>query len=411
MEIEYNMSQALLTLPKILLITILLLIAFIALSTKKHQGRIGLYLMLSLPLTLCLEYFGYPFSEIPLIIILVGAPPFHNWLIDLYSNYKFTGILLGFVAITYLYLNQTCYSSIAPLMILFGVWMMIGGILQGMICKAIPQFFMSIHQIVFGILFITSIISELRLLFFYLLIPSILSLLTINYIYNSTSKKPNESLHELDGLSNVIGTDNASTLIAYLIIFSLVSFSAEIFMQMGVKGNSEFIALGSITVFIAAGSLAVFFRNYALVFEGLSKNNTNSGGLQKFALILSSSLSILFSLAPVWSLSLFSFVYEVQPSEFESLNILLLIALLSVFISLVVAKSIKTGKIKSWTTGYTSIEDISSKGEVFTLWGEIFKPFYNYKIPDDKISSSLERTNPIILLAIFISLAIIGVLI
>ena len=399
-------------LPGNLPLVALALLIFLALSTKKNQGRIGLYVIIALSLTLILEYLGYPFAGAPLVIMLVGALPFQKWLPDMYSNYKSAGVLVAFTAVVFLNENLASYAAIAPLLLLLGALTTIVGVFQCMISRRFADLFSTIHQITFGLLLVSASVKELDALFSYLLLPAVLSLSVINYVHDSLNEKTGNGMFEFGGLSTVMRVEAASTLATYLVLFSLVSMGAEVLMQMGIEGSIGFILLGCAMLFAAAASLAGFFRSYTLVFEGLSNSSVTSGGSQKFAVALVSASNLLIALVPTWPLLAFSLVSGGKPPQFEALNNLLLVMLVATLLSAVVMGGAKPGKIKSWMTGYTTVDDLQgSRGEIFTAWREIFKPVYDIRIPDDGVSQALEKTNPLILLALIVMLAIIGVMI
>jgi len=94
------------------------------------------------------------------------------------------------------------------------------------------------------------------------------------------------------------------------------------------------------------------------------------------------------------------------------MNNLLLVMLVATLLSAVIVGGGKPGKVKSWMTGYATVEDLQgSKGEIFTAWREIFRSVYNIRIPDDGVSRTLDRINPLMLLVLIVVLAIIGVMI
>jgi hypothetical protein len=399
-------------LPVNLPLVALALLVVLALSSKKNQGRVGLYVIIALSLTLILEYFGYPFAGAPLVLMLVGALPFQKWLPDMYSNYKSAGVLVAFTAVVFLNENLASYAAVAPLLLLLGALTTIVGVFQCMISRRFADLFSTIHQIAFGLLLVSASVKELDALFSYLLLPAVISLSVINHVHDSLNEKTGNGMFEFGGLSTVMRVEAASTLATYLVLFSLLSMGAEVLVQMGVEGSIGFILLGCVMLFAAASSLAVFFRSYTLVFEGFSNSSIISGGSQKFAVALVSAGNLLIALVPMWPLLAFSLVSGGKPPQFEALNSLLLIMLVATILSVVVMGGAKPGKIKSWMTGYTTVDDLQgSRGEIFTAWREIFKPVYDIRIPDDGVSQALEKTNPLILLALIVMLAIIGVII
>jgi hypothetical protein len=183
-------------------------------------------------------------------------------------------------------------------------------------------------------------------------------------------------------------------------------------MQIGMTGNIEFILLGCTTLFVAAASLAAFFRNYTLIYEGLSKSDVQSNNTQKFAVSALLAGNLVTALIPVSSLGIFSFVGGWQPPEFDTLNTLLLITLTAIILSIIIVMSVKPDKAKSWTTGYTSVDELhESRGEIFTLWKEIFKPIYDIKVPDDRASETVGRINPVIILVMLVMLVVLGAIV
>ena len=390
----------------------LALLLVLALSARKNQGRIGLYVIIATSLTFILEYLGYSFAGAPLVLMLVGALPFQKWLPDMYSNYKSVGVLVAFTAVVFLNEHLASYAAIAPLLLLLGALTTIVGVFQCMISRRFADLFSTIHQIVFGLLLVSASVKELDALFSYLLIPAVLSLSVINYVHDSLNEKTGNGMFEFGGLSTVMRVEAASILTTYLVLFSLVSMGAEVLVQMGIEGSIGFTLLGCAMLFVAAALLAAFFRGYTLVFEGPSKSNVVSGGSQKLAVALVSAGSLLLALIPTWPLLAFSLVNGGEPPEFEALNNLLMVMLIAASLSAVIMGGEKPGQIKSWMTGYATVDDLQgSRGEIFTAWREIFKPAYDIRIPDDGVSQAIEKTNPLILLVIIIMLAIIGVMI
>jgi hypothetical protein len=86
--------------------------------------------------------------------------------------------------------------------------------------------------------------------------------------------------------------------------------------------------------------------------------------------------------------------------------------LVAVVLSAVFTWGMKSGKTKSWMTGYASVEDLKgSRGEIFTSWKEIFKPIYDIGVPNDGVSQALERISPLIPLTLLVILAILVVIV
>jgi len=396
-------------LPGTLPLVSLALFIFIALSAKRCQKTLGLYMLIIIPLTFILQYLRYPFAALPLVLLLIGAPPFHKWFSDLYSNYRSTGVLVALTALTHLNAYQASYASLTSLLLFLGALMMIVGLFQCMVCKTFTELYSTSHRIVFGLLLVSASVSELRALFLYLLLPSIFTLSIIHFVHNSLAERTKKSgMFEFGGLSTGMKAQSACTLATYLILFTLVSLSSEIFMQIGISGNIEFILLGCITLFVAAASLAVFFRNYTLIYEGLSKSNIPSSSSQKFAVTALSAGNLVTALVPISSFSIFSSIGGLRPPEFEALNTLLLIVAAATILSAIIMVFAKPSKMRSWTTGYATLNELrESRGEIFTSWREIFEPIYAIKVPDDKASEIVGKINPII---IFVTLAVFAVI-
>jgi hypothetical protein len=397
-------------LPHVLLLVSLALFVFVALSVKRRQGEFGLCMLIIIPLTLILQYLQYPFADVALTLLLVGAPPFHKWLSNLYSSYRSTGILVALTALVNMNIYQASYASLTALIMFFSALMMIVGIFQSMACKNFTELYSTSHQITFGLLLVSAAVNELKTLFLYLLLPSVLSLAIIHFVHNNFAEKTKSNgMFEFGGLSAGAKVEAASTLTAYLILFTLMSLSAEVFMQIAMSGNFHFILLGCITLFVAAASLTAFFRNYTLIYEGMSKTDIPSSKAQKFAVTMLSGGNLVTALIPSSSFSFFWFVGRWQTLEFETVNILLLITLAAIVLSFSVVEFTKPAKKKSWTTGYTSVDELhESRGEVLTLWKEIFKPIYHIGVPDDKASQIVEKINPAILLLLFVILVVLG---
>ena len=292
--------------PENLSLVALAFILVVAMIIGKKHGRIGLYALIALPLMLLLQFLGYSFAAAPLVLLLLGAPPFQKWLPDLYSKYRSTGVLVSFIAVSYLYSNSAAYTAIAPLLLFLGVLMMIMGIFQGMICKSFPEFLSNAHKIAFGLLLISASSIELQSLFLYLLLPTALSLAIINYVHDSLSEKTSGSMFDFGGLSSIMRVEAASTLMTYLVLFSLVSLGAETFMHIGIGGNIGFVLLGCAVLFVAAASLAVFFRSYTLVFEGSSRNGVASNVGNKLVAATLSTCNLLIAMFPGFLLLSFS---------------------------------------------------------------------------------------------------------
>jgi hypothetical protein len=390
---------------KILLLSVLI---FIALIIKNRQGKSGLSLTIALLLTILFKYLNYPFADFPLIAFLLGIPPFHKWLNDIYSKYTYTGTFIAVTTIAILNENLLSYSSITPILLFLSSIMMINGIFQGMISKKNSEYYFSLHQILFGLNLTTITITELNTNYISLLIPSFLSLFIIQYTYNNIFKDPENSLFQYGGLSNSLKTEALSILMCYTLFFSIISIKAEDIIKSGISSNILFLMVGCVLLFIAAGSLAVFYRNYAITFEGYPKNSINTIGSNKLLLISLISLNTVFTLFP----SLISILGVTQNHvNFPELNILLIIIITSIIFSAIISTNIKTGKIKSWTTGYTSIEELQkSKSDPLKTWEEIFKFIYIIKIPDDQIIEKATKINKY-LFSLFVILLVVLVVI
>ncbi len=391
-------------------LVILALLIFAALSIKRRQKNLGLYLLMVLPLTLVFEYLSYPFAAVALLLLLVGAPPFQKWLKDFYSNFQSTAVLVAFVTLMYLKAEQTSYAFVAPLLVLFGALMMVTGVFQCMICKDFTELYSTFHQLVFGMLLLSAPISGLEALFYYLLLPAALSLAIVHSVHSYFAEKTSRSgMFEFGALSNKLRVEAASTLMTYLILFTLISMSAEVFILTGVETNIGFIPIGCVTLFVAAASLAAFFRNYTLIYEGVSESDIWPSGALKPTLGALTAVNLLTALVPLSSLGILSFITRWKLPEFEVMNPLLMVTIAAILASVIIVRFVRRTKEKSWTTGYSPVQELRrSRGEIFTLWQEIFKPIYNIRVPDERISEIIGRISPLILLAIFILLVILG---
>jgi len=386
----------------------LLLVVFS--SVKRSHGRIGLYAVAALLLTLLLKFFGQTYALAPIILLLFGAVPFQKLLLDLYINYKSVAILISLVAVTQLSTNQAVYSSIAPLLLLLGALTTIVGVFQCMICKRFTDLFSSIHQVAFGFLLASASTNQLNALFYYILLPCVLSLMVINQIHRGLSEKTN-GMFEFGGLSSVIWVDSISILTTYLVLFSLVSMGSEIFMQLGISGEVLFLMLGCVMLFAAAAMLAAFFRSYTLVFEGPSRSIVSSLGSKNYVIALISAGNVIIALAPALSIFTFSQIMGIAVPHFSNFNNILLILLVALTLSALSGVRAKPAKRKSWTMGYASVEDTQgSHGEIFSSWREIFRSLYSIAIPDEESTKALEKINPLILFAVLVLLATIGVM-
>ena len=391
------------------LIALALLVVVFSSAKRKH-GRIGLYVFAAIIVTLLLKLLGQTYSVAPLILLLVGAVPFQKLLPDLYTIHKSAMILVSFVAVTQLSTNQASYTIIASLLLLIGTLTTIVGVFQCMTCKRFIDLFSSIHQVAFGLLIASASTSQLNTLFYYLLLPSVISLTLINQIHGGLSEKA-EGMFEFGGLSSVMWVESISTLATYLVLFSLVSISAEIFMQMGVEGADLFVVLGCSMIFAAAATLAASFRSYTLVFEGPSRGGHTSFGSMKYAISLFTVVNVIIALEPALPLSAFSLATGIEYQNFETFNKILLLLLVAALLSALTMTRAKLAKRKSWTMGYASIEDAeTSRGEIFTSWREIFSPLYSIRVPDEAATKALDKINPLILFAVLAMLATLGVI-
>jgi hypothetical protein len=361
-----------------------------------------------IPLTLLLQFLGLQFAGIPVLLLLLGVPPFHKWLSEMYSNYRSIGILVSMAAVMYLNENKTSYVDLLPLVLVLGVLMMLSGVFQGMVSKNFATLSSAIHQVTFGLLIVSSQIDAA--LFIYALIPSTFALIAINSLHDGLHRSTGKSgLFDFGGLSATLRTEATSILAAYLTIISLMSLGAEVFMRSGLSGDLGLILLGCMTLFTVAASLAVFFRGYTLIYEGLPNQGPAMSGNKKYPTLAFSFLGLLSALLPVLPLGAFAYITAKPIFPFDAVNILLLIALTAVAISIVFALPSKVVKRKSWTTGYARIVDLGgSRGEVFTSWAEIFKPVYAVRIPDEPASMVLERLNPALILLVLVAMTALG---
>ena len=384
------------------------ILVFLALSAKKAQGRVGLYALLAMPLTLILQFLGLQFAVIPVLLLLLGVPPFHKWLSELYSSYRSIGILVSIAAVLYLNTNRVSYVGLLPLVLVLGVLMMLSGVFQGMVSKNFATLSSAIHQVTFGLLIITSQVNTA--LFIYALIPSTLALIAINSLHDGLLRSTGKSgLFDFGGLSVTLKAEAASVLVAYLTIVSIMSLGAEALMRIGLSGNIELVLLGCATLFTVAASLAVFFRGYTLIYEGLPRPEPAMSGGEQYPALGISLIGLLSALAPVLPLGAYAFITAEPILQFDTVNILLLITLAAIAISIAFASRLKVVKRKSWTTGYARIADLGgSRGEVFTSWAEIFKPVYAIKVPDDHASAVLEQLNPILILLVLAAVTVLG---
>ncbi len=395
-------------LPGYLPLFTIIILVFLALSVKGAHGRVGLYAVLAISLTLLLQFLGLQFAEIPVLLMLLGAPPFHKWLSEMYSNYSSIGLLVSMAAVIYLNANRASYTSLLPLVLALGVIMMFSGVFQGMVSKNFATLSSAIHQVTFGLLIVSSQIDVA--LFIYALIPSLFALIVINSLHDGLLRSTGKlGLFDFGGLSASLRTEASSILVAYITIVSLMSLGAEVFMKSGLSGDLGLILLGCVTLFTVAASLIVFFRGYTLIYEGLPKLGQVAPSNMKYPALVFSFLGLLLALLPVLPLGAFSLIAAEPIFPFDAVNILLLITLAAVALSIVFTLPFKAVKRKSWTTGYAGIADLGgSRGEVFTSWTEIFKPVYAIRVPDDRASAALKRLNPALILLVLVAMTALG---
>ncbi len=396
-------------LPGNLPLTALALLLVAALAAKKSHGRAALYALIAIPLTIILGYLGYTFAAAPLVLMLVGAPPFQKLSTELYARYKSVGVLVALIALLNLNGQRAAFAPVAPLMTALGVLMMFVGVFRGMKARGFADLFSTIHQIAFGLLLASASLGALDALFLYLLLPTVLSLAVVLRVHGGLPEKAG-GLFEFGGLSTTMRVEAATTLVTYLVLFTMLSLGGEVSIGVGLGGDAWFVALGCATLVVAAASLAVFFRGYTLVFEGVSGGVAPSSGLRRVAVAALSGGNALIALAPAWSLGAYSMVGRVS-TVMEPLNVLLMLALIAVALSFAFTLGAKPGKARSWTTGYARIGELQGpRGEVFTSWGEIFRPIYRVRVPDEGAAEALGRVNPLVTLAAVAALVILGVL-
>jgi hypothetical protein len=397
-------------LPGNLPLTTLALLLVAALAAKGSHGRAALYALIAIPFTIIFSYLGYTFAAAPLLLMLVGAPPFQRWSTELYARYKSVGVLVALIALINLKEQQAAFAPVAPLMTALGALMMAVGVFKGMKSRGFADLFSTTHQIAFGLLLASASLGALDALFLYLLLPTVLSLAVVLRVHDGLPEKAS-GLFEFGGLSTTMRVEAASTLVTYLVLFTMLSLGAEVFVGIGLGGDVWFVALGCTALVTAAASLAVFFRSYTLVFEGVSSGVAPTGGLQRVAVAALSGGNALVALVPAWSLGAYSTFGKVSTTTIEPLNVLLMLALIAVALSFAFTLGAKPGKARSWTTGYARVGELQgSRGEVFTSWGEIFRPLYGVRVPDDGAAEALGRVNPLVTLVAIAALVILGVL-
>jgi hypothetical protein len=402
---------SILGLPGYLPLFSMIILIFLALSAKGTQGKIGLYALIVMPLTILLQVLGYQFADLPILLVLLGVPPFHGWLSEMYSKYRSIGILVSMASLMYLFSNRASYLDLLPLILILGVIMILSGIFQGMVSKSLANLSSAIHQVTFGLLIVASQVNTA--LFIYALIPSTLSLIVINSLHYDLLRITGKSgIFDFGGLSATLRSEATSILLSYLTIISIMSLGAEVFMRSGISGDLEFVLLGCATIFTVAATLAMFFRGYTLIYEGLPMREAVTSGKEKYHILAFSFLGIFSALIPVFPLGVYSFITSQPIFQFDAINVLLLIIIMAAMLSIIFTSRFKPVKRKSWFTGYAGIADLGgSRGEVFTSWAEIFKPVYTIRVPDDRISAILERLNPVLILLVLLAVTVIGVMI
>ena len=342
-------------------------------------------------------------------LMLIGAPPFHKWLTDAYSKDPSVPVLISLIVFIKFNLYLVGYLYLTPVFLIFGILMMIVGMFQCMICRNFSELFSTLHLLIFSIMLFTSPIIELEGMFYYLVLPFSLGFSVLHSIHGNLAKSANkEGILDFGGLSDRTMTGAISTLIIYLIFFSLLSMCSEILMRVGIKTNIVFLITGCIALFTSAASLAVFFRNYTLIFEGFPKVDVSIKGSQKIIIPLLSVMCLVFSLLPQFTLNTLSLLGGIYPA-FDIINILLSIIFAATLVSIAIMKLLRVRKVDLWTTGYASTSELkSSHGEIFTLWEDIFRPIYAITIPDEKIVNKISRIHTAILLAILVIIVVGG---
>ena len=394
-------------LAPMLVLVLLALLIFTALSPKKLHGRFGLYLLATIALTALLTYLQYPFPALVLPLLLIGMSPFHKWLVESYSTSPSLTILSSFVALMYLNTYREAYGSVVPLLLLFGTAMMLVGFFKGGICKSISEAYSVLHQMVFGLLALLASTNGLTGLFNYLLIPCALSLLILYHIHSYLSDAvKGQNILDFSGLSKKLKLEAVCTFATYVILFGLLSVGAEALMYNGMTMNIGFLPVGCVALFVSAASLAVFFRFYTLIYEGLPRIDISSGRIQKVIVTALSAVNFAAAVIPTFSANVLSWMNLAEPGTVLGVaNLLLVVTSVGVVLSIIVARSIKTVKTEPWSTGYERIQEISKqRGEIFTLWKEIFRPLYAIRVPDEEISRLVGKVHPAILMVTFILL-------
>jgi len=393
--------------PTLVLILLALLI-FTALSLKRLHGRFGLYLLAGITLTVLFTYLQYPFPALILPLLLIGMPPFHKWLAESYSISPSLTILSSFMALMFLNSYREAYGFVVPLLLLFGTAMMLIGFFNGIICKNISEVYSVLHQIVLGLLMLLASTNELTGLFNYLLIPCALSLFILYHVHSYLSDVvKGQNILDFGGLSKKLKLEAACTFATYVILFGLLSIGAEALIYNGMTLNIRFLPVGCVTLFVSAASLAIFFRFYTLIFEGLPRIDISSSRIQKTMVIALLSVNFVAAVVVAFSADILSWMNITGLNVILGVtNLLLVVISIDVILSIIVASSIKTIRTEPWSTGYGRIQEISKqRGEIFTLWKEILHPLYSIKVPDEEISRLVGKVHPAILIVAFILLA------
>ncbi len=291
---------------------------------------------------------------------------------------------------------------------LFGAAMMLIGLFKGGVCKSIPEAYSALHQMVFGLLALLAVASELSGLFGYLLIPCALSLFILYHVHNYFSEAMRgQNILDFGGLSKKLRVEAVCTFATYVIIFGLLSVGAEALMYNGMTKNIEFLPIGCVALFVSAASLAVFFRFYTLIYEGPPRIMISSSIAEKATVAVLSTANFGAAVIVTFSANVLSWMNMTEPgTSLAVTNLLLLVISVGAALSIVVAKSIRVIKAEPWSTGYGEMKDTSrQRGEIFTLWKEILYPLYTIRVPDDEVSKHVGKVHPAILMVILLLVA------
>ncbi|MBN1683802.1 hypothetical protein JW865_09660 [Candidatus Bathyarchaeota archaeon] len=387
-------------------ILLLSLLAISALFIVKREAKTSLSLIIALILTISLKYLNYSYAVFPLIAFLLGVPPFHKWLKDLYSHFNYTGIYLAFTVITVLYDYPSTYSQLNTVLQFLSLIMMINSVFHGVITKSASEHYSSLHQMLIGLCLNAISLNLVSATNFSLVISGFLILFTIQYVYNSLFRDRESSIFYYGGLSNTLKTEAFTVLMCYTLFFSQISQTAENIIKTGLTSNVSFIINGSIILFVAAGSLAVFYRSYTIVFEGYPRNRVNSLKINKIFITLLLIFNIILSVSP--SILGYNQIY----GKLSELNILLLLILTSTIVASIITSNMRARMVESWTTGYTSMHEIQeSKDDPLKAWRDVFRFVYSIKIPDEEITSKISKINSNLLYLIIILLTVLEVVI